>query len=161
MCKSKICFFFQTKLLLIIVCIGSVKYQSYFVRLLTIVDFGTEMPRCVAHQLSTLALYGRLSIHVFMRQFYWLCMAVEVPLAPLDGQNKYAWSKSTIVEIGRTRVNLFVDILYFERGDQEVFLTFFSFFPSFFRYRFLSFYRFCFSVPFSFSFFFSFSSRDQ
>ena len=100
MSKSKICFFFQTKLLLIIVCVGSVKYQSYFFRLLTIVDFGTDMPRYVACQLSTLALYRRLSICVFMWQFYWLCMAVEVPL------NKYVWLKSTVVEVGRTRVNI-------------------------------------------------------
>ena len=28
-----------------------------------------------------------------------------MPLATLEGQNKYAWSKSTIVEVGRTRVN--------------------------------------------------------
>ena len=33
-------------------------------------------------------------------------MAVEVPLAPLERQNKYAGSKSTEVEVGRTRVKL-------------------------------------------------------
>ena len=105
MSKSKIWIFFQTKPLLIIVCIGSVKYQSYFVRLLTIINFGTEMPRYIACQLSTLALYGRLSIHVFMWQFYWLCMAVEMSLPVEVPQNKYAWSKLTIVEEGRTRAN--------------------------------------------------------
>ena len=31
-------------------------------------------------------------------------MAVEVPLPVEVPQNKYAWSKSTIVEVGRTRV---------------------------------------------------------
>ena len=40
-----------------------------------------------------------------MWQFYWSSMAVEAPLAPIEGQNKYAGSKSTKVEVGRTRVN--------------------------------------------------------
>ena len=31
-------------------------------------------------------------------------MTVEVPLPVEVPQNKYAWSKSTIVEVGRTRV---------------------------------------------------------